>query len=98
MVTEQQITEIIYSVIDQMNQLRSENPIEKNLQSQLIGQNSRLDSVDLVTLLLGVEEQLEDELEISFVVANEKALSLKNSPFRSVETLTAYLTESVNQL
>ncbi|WP_017444754.1 hypothetical protein [Gayadomonas joobiniege] len=97
MITEQQITDVIYSVIDQMNELRDQNLIDKGLQTPLIGQRSQLDSVDLVNLLLGVEEQLEDEFDISFVVANEKALSLKNSPFRTVKTLTDYLTDSINQ-
>lgn len=98
MVTREQINRIIFAVIDEMNALREENLIEKQLNTELFGTQSQLDSVDLVNLLVGIEEQLEDELNLSFVIANEKAMSLKNSPFRTVETLSDYLAESVNTL
>ena len=45
-----------------------------------------------------MEELLEDELDIEFVIANEKALSQKNSPFKTVATLAQYLTEEINSL
>ena len=72
--------------------------VNKEESTPLFGAASVLDSVDLVNLLLSVEELLEDELDIEFVIANEKALSQKNSPFKTVATLAQYLTEEINSL
>ncbi|NTS75376.1 hypothetical protein HR060_00740 [Catenovulum sp. SM1970] len=87
-----QIQTLIFQAIDELNALREEELIDKSPSTALYGQASPLDSVDLVNLLLSIEEFLEDEFDISFTIANEKAMSLKNSPFKSVASLTDYLT------
>lgn len=83
---------IVEAVIDELNELKSEEEkIQFSEQTLLYGQSSPLDSVDLVNLLLAIEEQLEDEHDISFTIANEKAMSMRNSPFKTVSTLIDYL-------
>ncbi|AWB67790.1 acyl carrier protein [Saccharobesus litoralis] len=90
-----QLQQLIYRSIDELNAVRDGTLIEKSEQTALYGQNSSLDSVDLVNLLLSVEELLEDEFDIEFTIANEKAMSLKNSPFKTVSTLSQYLAEEL---
>ena len=92
------ILELIYSAIDELNAGNGDISVNKEESTPLFGAASVLDSVDLVNLLLSVEELLEDELDIEFVIANEKALSQKNSPFKTVATLAQYLTEEINSL
>ena len=96
------IQEVLLTIIeqsfDELNALREDS--EKLLFSnstQLYGAESPLDSVDLVNLLLAIEERIEDELDVSFTIANEKALSMKNSPFRTVQTLCDYLKSELTQ-
>ena len=96
MATYQQIVDLIYLAIDELNETSDNDPIIKSATTALYGASSSLDSVDLVNLLLSVEELLEDELGVEIVIANEKALSQKNSPFKTVETLAQYLTDENN--
>lgn len=96
MATYQQIVDLIYVAIDELNETSDNNPITKSATTALYGASSSLDSVDSVNLLLSVEELLEDELGVEIVIANEKALSQKNSPFKTVETLAQYLTDEIN--
>ena len=96
MITYKQVVELIYAAIDELNAANDEKTVTKAEDTALYGASSLLDSVDLVNLLLTLEEALEDEFDIAFVIANEKALSQKNSPFRTVATLANYITEDVN--
>ena len=98
MIAYQKILELIYSAIDELNAGNGDVSVPKEESTPLFGAASVLDSVDLVNLLLSVEELLEDELDIEFVIANEKALSQKNSPFKTIATLAQYLTEEINSL
>ena len=41
--------------------------------------------------ILQVEEAIEDEFETTIVLADEKAMSQKNSPFRNIGTLAEYI-------
>jgi acyl carrier protein len=57
----------------------------------LIGSGSLLDSLGLVTLIVDLEQRLEDEYGISLTLADERAMSQKNSPFRTVRSLADYI-------
>ena len=56
--------------------------------TELLG---RLDSLGLVTLIVDLEERLQDDLGLGVALANERALSQRESPFRTVGTLTEYV-------
>ena len=45
----------------------------------------------LVTFLVDLEQKIEDEFDLDITIADEKAMSLKNSPFRTVSTLKEYI-------
>ena len=59
--------------------------------AKIFGDGSPLDSLGLVALLIDVEEILRDDLGLEVTLSDERAVSQRNSPFRSVETLTAYI-------
>lgn len=59
--------------------------------THLIGRGSVLDSLGLVTLIVDLEQRLEEEYGVSVVLANDRAISQKNSPFRTVQSLTEYI-------
>ena len=54
------------------------------------GPASALDSLGLVALLLDIEEALEQR-GCAVVLSDERAVSQKRSPFRTVESLVAYI-------
>ena len=45
----------------------------------------------LVYLITDIEEKISDEFSKHIVLADEKAMSQKTSPFRDVETLAKYI-------
>ena len=62
-----------------------------NENSVIYGDNSPLDSLALVSLIVAVEQNIEDKFEISITLADERAMSLGNSPFRTVSSLADYI-------
>ena len=64
--------------------------IPVSVDALLFGADSTLDSLGLVALLMEVEEGFLDAgFEIS--LNDERAMSQRNNPFRSVATLAAYI-------
>jgi len=61
----------------------------------LLGEGGAVDSLGLVRLVLTVERQIRDDFGVAVSLTDEKAMSQRNSPFRTVGTLTAYLTEAL---
>ena len=61
--------------------------------SPLVGGDAVLSSLALVTYILDVESWAADEHDIHITLVNEQALSRRNSPFRTVETLADYVAE-----
>jgi acyl carrier protein len=58
--------------------------------TRLVGPNAVLDSLGLVMVVTDFEARLNESFETELVLASEKAMSLANSPFRSVTTLSDY--------
>jgi acyl carrier protein len=56
----------------------------------VFGPDSPLDSLGLVGLLLDIEEGMQ-AIGCPVVLSDERAVSQKRSPFRSVQTLVAYI-------
>lgn len=61
--------------------------------SPLIGAEAVLTSLNLVSFITDVESLLADEHQVEVILVNEQALSRKQSPFRTVETLADYILE-----
>jgi len=64
--------------------------------TELFGTNAILDSMGLVNLVIDIESKfLNDGIEISLV--SEDAMSRRNSPFRTVSTLSNFINEQINK-
>jgi acyl carrier protein len=91
---QEQITQIIYEVIDETNaELPAEKRLEKSPETVLLGSHGKLDSLGVVHLIVAVEDRLRDDLGVSVTLADERAMSQNNSPFRSVSSLSAYIAQ-----
>lgn len=64
--------------------------LEVSATAPLFGPESPLDSLGLVALLLDIEEGL-DALGCPVLLSDERAMSQKRSPFRSVPALVEYI-------
>lgn len=71
----------------------SEAPESGNLtrDTKLLGHNAVLDSLGLVTLLVDLEQRLEEDYDVTITLADERAMSQKSSPFRTVQSLSDYI-------
>ncbi|HSD74326.1 MAG TPA: hypothetical protein VLB75_06120 [Steroidobacteraceae bacterium] len=58
--------------------------------TRLFGEGGLLDSMALVSLVIAVEQALEEKYDVAVALADEKALSQRSSPYRTIGTLAAY--------
>jgi len=91
------ILNLIYLAIDEVNPaLPPDRQIEKSPETQLFGRGSRLDSLGLVNLVVATEARLA-ESGAALALADERAMSQKQSPFRTVETLCDYIASALQE-
>lgn len=96
MVEKNKIIEIIYNVIDEINsELLSEEKIQKSLDTVLYGGNNNFDSLGLVDFIVLVEQKIEDVLKTTVDLTNDRAMSQKQSPFRTMGSLVDYINEII---
>lgn len=90
---------VIDIVLDGVNVINHnlDNRLPVNLLEQcpLYGSVNGIDSMSLVALIGIVEDSLENQLDVSIIIANEKAMSRKNSPFLTVGTLVDYICDLI---
>lgn len=63
----------------------------------LLGVGGAVDSLGLVRLILEVEREVEQSTGRGISLTDERAMSQRNSPFRSVGALTEYIVMVVNE-
>lgn len=88
---EPKITDLILRVA---GELRDQGELsfdgELGPETPLFGREGVLDSMALVRLIVEVEQAIEDEFGTPVSLADEKALSQRSSPYRSVASLATY--------
>ena len=82
---------IIETLIELNEELENESFENPSLKTKLYGANGGLDSLALVSFITDLEEKISDEFDKEIVLADEKAMSAKTSPFRNIESLTLYI-------
>jgi acyl carrier protein len=87
------ILKLVIAQAEELNeQLDNKIPVESGVDAHLFGGDAGiLDSITLVTLIVEVEQSIEDEIGASIILADEKAMSQKNSPFATIGALTDYI-------
>jgi acyl carrier protein len=87
-----QVTQAIFNAIDEVNtSLPPDRQLTKSSETTLFGRGGSLDSLGLVNFVVTTEKHLEEALHTPVSLADEKAMSQRNSPFRTVGSLVAYV-------
>lgn len=87
------IKDIIIRIVKDYFEIIEQN-IEVNDETCLFGVNAVLDSMGLVNVIVDIESIfLDDGIEIT--LTSEKAMSRRNSPFRTIETLAEFIIEQI---
>ena len=95
---ESKILNVIYRVIDDINDQEDQTQaITKSLDTILMGSGSDLDSLGIVNFIVAVEQNIEDDFDVTITLADERALSQEVSPFRTVRSLSDYITVLINE-
>jgi acyl carrier protein len=86
------IVAAIYRAVDWINgELPPDRQLIKAPETRLVGTQSVLDSMRLVSLIVTIEREIEDTFGVALTLADERALSMKGSPFRSIQSLADYI-------
>ena len=86
------IVAAIYRAVDWINgELPPDRQLIKAPETRLLGSQSVLDSIHLVSLIVAVEREVEDAFGVALTLADERALSMNASPFRSIQSLADYI-------
>lgn len=86
------IENIIISTLKDVNEELDLKELESPTnETKLFGGDGVLDSLSLVLFIMDLEEKISSEFEKEVVLADEKAMSQRTSPFRSVESLKGYI-------
>ena len=93
-----EVLDIVYRVMDELNEEHaSESRLPLSKDTVIFGSKSNLDSLGLVNLIVGIEQGILEEMGLEIIIASDKAVSLKRSPFRTVGSLVDYIVELVEQ-
>ena len=86
------IEKLIYNSLEETVELLPGNiSFEENRETTLFSSDGILDSLGLVTFLVNLEQKISDEFDLQITIADEKAFSIKNSPFKSIGSLADYI-------
>jgi D-alanine--poly(phosphoribitol) ligase subunit 2 len=96
MISKDKVNEIIFKCVDETN-IEDGTNISKDLNIILMGTDSEIDSLGLVSLIVLIEEAINIEFDVSITLADEKAMSQRISPFKTLDTLSNYVTSLLNK-
>ena len=66
-------------------------PLPESSELRLVGSLALLKSIQLVSLLVGIEQRLHERFGLDISLMDEQAMSQTRSPFRNVESLVQYI-------
>lgn len=87
---------IIYTAIDEVNkQQPPEYVLKKEKDEFLISEESAIDSLGLITLLINIEDKIQNEFDIKLDLVEENLISEQNTPFKTLDGLAKWLEKNV---
>jgi len=95
----ERVSKAIFKAVEDYNRQRPpEAPVlQKTMETSLYGKSGELDSIELVTLIVATEQRIEEEFGVVLNLADDRALSQKNSPFRAISSLAQYTCSLLQQ-
>ena len=87
---------ILYPIVDLMKGLPAEaGELAKRPETRLFGVDAVLDSVGLLNFITATEEQITSVTGRKIALVTPRALAARESPFRTLGTLAAYIDEQL---
>ena len=90
----EKVIKIIIDTINDYNEdLEPNQKMSTGIDDTIYGDGSNLDSLGLVSFIVGLEQELEDGFGKSISLADEKAMSRKSNPYKSIDSLSDFIIE-----
>jgi len=87
-----EITQLVLDTAREFNEdLEHQIAVEHGGDGGAFGELGVLDSMNLVAFIVAVEQEIADRFGTDVTLADEKALSQRRSPFRTVGTLAEHI-------
>ena len=91
-----QILKLVLEVVKEIGEDQNNQALlDATEETRLFGEN--LNSMGIVFLVTDLESRISDELDVDLTLADERAMSQKTSPFRSVKTLAKYVNTLIEE-
>jgi acyl carrier protein len=90
-------TEIVNLITNCFTDLAGKRATVSDEDTPIFGKHGVFDSMQLVTFLMELEQQVNERFGVMISIADDRALSQERSPFRTVGSLTDYITMLVNE-
>lgn len=88
----EKIIDVVSRTIKEVNgDLDYEHLMSPTLETELYGGDGGLDSLSLVMLVSAIESAISEEFGRDVVLASEKAMSMRHSPYRSVGSFVDFV-------
>ena len=89
---EERITQAVYKAIDEVNKmLPAKLRLDKTLDTVILGEKGKLDSLGFVNLIVATEMKIEEDTGVAISLIREETISSDHSPFETVKTLSGYI-------
>ncbi|MEI8349021.1 MAG: acyl carrier protein [Candidatus Omnitrophota bacterium] len=94
----EKVTAIVFAAVEIINQqLSKDEQIDKAMNTPLFYSSGGLDSLGIINLIMTIEQKIQEDLGVNITLANEKALSSQDSPFRTIGNLIDYISLLLNE-
>lgn len=97
----ERVLRAIFRAVDEVNQiLPKEQRLEKSVDSVVLDNTGRLDSLGLVNLIVAIEQKIEDEFGVTVNITDERVMLRNDSLVKTMGMLAAdislVLAEKIN--
>jgi len=88
----EEISGLIAEALEELNEELDYDYLKSiNDETEIFGGDDALDSLSLVRLVTAVEMSVNEKYDANVLLASEKAMSMRNSPYRNVASLTEFI-------
>lgn len=88
---------IIKTLNDLVDTLPQDQKFVPDVNTKLFGNGSQIDSLTLVSFIVELEGVFSSEYNLDIVLTDDRAMTREKSPFDSVNDLSDYILEVVNE-
>ena len=90
---------LVRTAVEELNEeLEYESLDDVKDETPIFGGPDGIDSLSLVRLVVSLEGEIEREFGKHVVLADEKAMSMRNSPYRTVGALVEFITARLDSV